>query len=202
MQIAGLEQQQRQLDEMLENLAAGRRADPADVAAFRHALSSAGIAHDLLTDLVEIADPSWQAAVEAVLAPFAHIVLLAKDKDAEAAMALGEKLRYRHFIVPERTQPGLAPQGSLLEMVRFTQPVPEWLLRLLERIRRVEDASAGAKLPARRGLDHPPGILARAARRAFCRTGTGAFRARRGWNRCASNAPIWKSTGSAAPATQ
>ncbi|MBI3903226.1 MAG: AAA family ATPase [Nitrosomonadales bacterium] len=151
LRIAELEQQQQHYDEMLENLAAGRRAEPADVAAFRQALSGAGIAHDLLTDLVEITDPSWQAAVEAVLAPFAHIVLLAKDKDAEAAMSLGEKLRYRHFIVPERTQPGLAPQGSLLEVVRFSQPVPEWLLRLLERIRRVEDASAGAKLP--RGED-------------------------------------------------
>jgi chromosome segregation ATPase len=151
LRIAELEQQQRQFDEMLENLAAGRRTDPADVAAFRQALSGSGIAHDLLTDLVEIADPSWQAAVEAVLAPFAHIVLLGREKDTEAAMALGEKLRYRHFIVPERTQPGLAPQGSLLEVVRFSQPVPEWLLRLLERIRRVEDASAGAKLP--RGED-------------------------------------------------
>lgn len=151
LRIAELEQQQRLHDEMLENLAAGRRTDPADVAAFRQALSGAGIAHDLLTDLVEIADPSWQSAVEAVLAPFAHIVLLVKEKDAEVAMALGEKLRYRHFIVPERTTPGLAPQGSLLEVVRFTQSVPEWLLRLLERIRRVEDASAGAKLP--RGED-------------------------------------------------
>jgi chromosome segregation protein len=151
LRIAELEQQQHQFDEMLENLAAGRRTDPADVAAFRQALSGAGIAHDLLTDLVEIADPSWQSAVEAVLAPFAHIVLLAKEKDAEAAMALGEKLRYRHFIVPERTKPGLAPQGSLLEVVRFSQPVPEWLLRLLDRIRRVEDAGAGAKLP--RGED-------------------------------------------------
>ncbi|BBI99338.1 hypothetical protein FGKAn22_10310 [Ferrigenium kumadai] len=151
LRIAELEQQQRRLDEMLENLAAGRRTDPADVAAFRQALSGAGIAHDLLTDLVEIADPSWQAAVEAVLAPFAHIVLLGREKDTEAAMALGEKLRYRHFIVPERTKPGLAPQGSLLEVVRFSQPVPDWLLRLLERIRRVEDASAGAKLP--RGED-------------------------------------------------
>ncbi|HXU93413.1 MAG TPA: AAA family ATPase [Gallionella sp.] len=151
LRIAELEQQQRRLDEMLENLAAGRRTDPADVAAFRQALSGAGIAHDLLTDLVEISDPSWQAAVEAVLAPFAHIVLLGKEKDTEAAMALGEKLRYRHFIVPERTKPGLAPQGSLLEVVRFSQPVPDWLLRLLERIRRVEDASAGAKLP--RGED-------------------------------------------------
>jgi chromosome segregation ATPase len=114
-------------------------------------LSSAGIAHDILTDLVEIADPAWQSAVEAVLAPFAHIVLLSKEKDAEAAMALGEKLRYRHFIVPERTAPGLSPQGSLLEVVRFSQPVPEWLLHLLERIRRVEDANDGAKLP--RGED-------------------------------------------------
>ena len=57
LDIAGLEQQQSRLDEMLENLA-GRRTDPADVAAFRQVLNSAGIAHDLLTDLVEIADPT------------------------------------------------------------------------------------------------------------------------------------------------
>lgn len=149
--IAELEQKQRQLDEMLENLAAGRRADPHDVGAFRQALSQAGIAHDLLADVVEIADPTWQSAVEAVLAPFAHLVLLGKEKDTEAAMALGEKLRYRHFIVPDCVAAGLAPKGSLLEVVRFAKPVPEWLLRTLERTRRVEDAAAGAKLP--RGED-------------------------------------------------
>lgn len=151
VRMAELSRQQSQLDEILENLAAGRRTDPADVVAFRQALNQAGIAHDLLSDVIEIADASWQAAVEAVLAPFAHLVLLAKSKDAEHAMTLGEKLRYRHFIVPECTQPGLPPQGSLLEVVRFTKPVPEWLLRTLERTRRVEDASAGAKLP--RGED-------------------------------------------------
>lgn len=151
VRIAEQEQKLHQLDEMLENLAAGRRADPLDVAAFRQALTQAGIAHDLLADVVEIADPSWQAAVEAVLAPSAHIVLLAKEKDTEAAMALGEKLRYRHFIVPDCMPAGLPPKGSLLEVVRFTKPVPEWLLRTLERTRRVEDAVAGAKLP--RGED-------------------------------------------------
>ena len=151
VRIAELEQKLRQLDEMLENLAAGRRADPQDVAAFRQALNQAGIAHHLLADVVEIADPSWQAAVEAVLAPFAHIVLLARDKDAEQAMALGEKLRYRHFIVPDCMPAGLPPKGSLLEVVRFAKPVPEWLLRTLERTRCVEDAVAGAKLP--RGED-------------------------------------------------
>ncbi|HLP99108.1 MAG TPA: AAA family ATPase [Sideroxyarcus sp.] len=151
VRIAELERKQQQLDEMLENLAAGRRTDPHDVAAFRQALTQAGIAHDMLADVVEITDPSWQAAVEAVLAPSAHIVLLGKDKDTEQAMALGEKLRYRHFIVPDCLAAGLPPKGSLLEVVRFTKPVPEWLLRTLERTRRVEDAVAGAKLP--RGED-------------------------------------------------
>lgn len=147
LELATLRQEQAATRELLENLAAGRRADPADVAAFRQALSQAGIAHDLLTDLVEILDPAWQAAVEAVLAPFAHIVLLAREQDAERAFALGEQLRYRHYIVPDRGVPSLPPQGSLLEVVSFKKPVPEWLIRLLERTQRVEDAAAGAKLP-------------------------------------------------------
>ncbi len=151
LRIAEQEHKLRQLDEMLGNLAAGRRADPQEVATFRQALNQAGIAHDLLADVVEIIDPSWQAAVEAVLAPSAHIVLLRKDKDSEQAMALGEKLRYRHFIVPDCMPAGLPPKGSLLEVVRFSQSVPAWLLRTLERTRCVEDAVAGAKLP--RGED-------------------------------------------------
>lgn len=151
LRIAELEQKQRQLDGMLENLAAGRRADPHDVAAFRQALTQASIAHDLLADVVDIADTTWQTAVEAVLAPSAHLVLLDNEKDASKAMELGEKLRYRHFIVPDCVNAGLAPKGSLLEVVRFNKPVPEWLLRTLERTRRVEDAAAGNKLP--RGED-------------------------------------------------
>lgn len=147
LKIADLQQRQAQLDEMLQNLAAGRRADPADVAAFRQALAAAGIDHHLLSDVVEIVDADWQSAVEAVLAPFAHIVLLTHGRDAERAMALGEKLRYRHFIVPECLDAGLPPRGSLLEVVRFTHAVPEWLLRTLERTRRVEDVAAGSKLP-------------------------------------------------------
>lgn len=151
VRIASLQQRQSQLDEMLENLAAGRRADPHDVAVFRQALTQADIAHHLLTDVVEIVDTSWQPAVEAALAPFAHIVLLQHARDAERAMALGEKQRYRNFIVPECVNAGLPPQGSLLEVVRFGCPVPEWLLRTLERTRRVEDVAAGSKLP--RGED-------------------------------------------------
>ena len=150
-QLGDLQRQSEQVAQTLENLAAGRRADPADVQAFRLALEQAGMPHDLLTDLVEITDTGWQAAVEAVLAPSANIVLLAHEKDAERAFALGEKLKYRHFIVPERSQPPLALRGSLLEVVKFSRPVPDWISRVLERIRRVEDTKEGASLP--RGED-------------------------------------------------
>lgn len=145
--LAGLNAQEAQLNETLENLANGKRADPFDVANFRQALDKAGIAHDLLTDLVEITDTSWQSAVEAVLASSAHIVLLADKKDEARALSLGEQLKYRHYIVPERAPPPLAPKGSLLEIVKFSRDVPEWVSRVLAGITRVEDAKAGASLP-------------------------------------------------------
>lgn len=146
-QIAGINAQSVQLNEMLENLANGKRADPYDVANFRQALDKAGIKHDLLTDLVEITDTSWQNAVEAVLSSSAHIILLADKKDEARALSLGEQLKYRHYIVPERAQAPLAPKGSLLEIVKFSRDVPEWVSRVLAGITRVEDAKAGASLP-------------------------------------------------------
>lgn len=142
-----LQRQEQQLQETLENLANGKRADPFDVANFRQSLDKAGIAHDLLTDLVEITDTSWQAAVEAVLSSSAHIVLLADKKDEARALSLGEQLKYKHYIVPERAQAPLAPKGSLLEIVKFSRDVPEWVSRVLANITRVEDAKAGANLP-------------------------------------------------------
>jgi chromosome segregation protein len=146
-QLAGLTAQETQLKEILENLVSGKRVDPIDVARFRQALDKAGIAHDMLTDLVEITDTTWQAAVEAVLAASAHIVLLADRKDEARALSLGEQLKYRHYIVPERAPPPLAPKGSLLEIVKFSRDVPEWISRVLAGITRVEDAKTGVNLP-------------------------------------------------------
>lgn len=145
--ISSLNIQETQINETLESLANGKRADPFDVSNFRQALDKANIAHDLLTDLVEITDTNWQSAVEAVLSSSAHIVLLADKKDEARAMSLGEQLKYRHYIVPERAQAPLAPKGSLLEIVQFSRDVPEWVSRLLANITRVEDAKAGANLP-------------------------------------------------------
>lgn len=150
-QLDSKKQQQLQWQTTLENLSAGRRADPFEVAEFRRALQQANIAHDTLSDVLEVTDAAWQTAVEAVLAPFAHVILLASDKHVEAAFALGEQLKYRHLIVPERQSAGLSPQGSLLEVVKLSQPIAPWMLQMLERTRRVEDTKAGVSLP--RGED-------------------------------------------------
>ncbi|MBL8472730.1 MAG: AAA family ATPase [Rhodocyclaceae bacterium] len=135
----------------ISRLARGDRADPPDVQALRDAFQRERIGHDLLPEIVEVLDDSWQTAVEALLHPLRHLVLLHDANDQARAFALGESLRYRHFIVPERQSPASATPGSLLEVVQFNAPVPGWLSALLDRTRRVESPAEGAQLP--RGQD-------------------------------------------------
>lgn len=134
-------------EELLRLLDSGQRADPHDVRDLRAALDESGIAHDLLPEIVQILDESWQGAVEAVLAPFRHVVLLTHAEDRDRAFVLGERRRYRHFLVPERVEIPLPTPGSLLEVLRFKRPAPPWLIQLLDRTQRVEDAEAGARQP-------------------------------------------------------
>ncbi|WP_418648668.1 AAA family ATPase [Thauera butanivorans] len=119
----------------------------AEVSRFRVRLSAEGIAHRSLAEVVEVTDPAWQAALEAILRPYRHLILLEREADRHAAWALGERERFRHFIVPEReTAPPPRPM-SLAEVVEFDAPVPRWLADLLNRIRRVENADAARELP-------------------------------------------------------
>lgn len=143
-----LEGKAAELNERLALLAAGRRADPAEVAALRARLAAAGIAHRLLPEVVQVRDAGWQDALEAMLAPYRHLVLLEHAADAAAAFEIGEQLRYRAFIVPERAPAPAAAAGSMLEVVRFDGDVPAWLARMLNQTQRVENTSDGARLPA------------------------------------------------------
>jgi chromosome segregation protein len=124
----------------------GRRYTPEFEQSFRRALDQAGIGHSMLSEIVEIVEPRWQAAVEAVLAGSRHVVLLDDPRDRQAAWALGEQHRYKHFVVADRAPATSASKGSLLEVVDFNAAAPEWLLRQLDRIRRVEDITDGARL--------------------------------------------------------
>ena len=135
-----------ELNTLVKALKGGQPPAQPFVEQFRAALDSAGIRHEMLTDIVEVSDPGWQGAVEAILAPYRHIVLLKKPSDRAAAWALGEKLKYRHFVVADRSDTPRADKGSLLEVVRFSADAPDWLTRQLNRVQRVEDASEGATL--------------------------------------------------------
>lgn len=146
VEIRSREQRIEDLNSLSKALKGGQPPSQPFVESFRAALDEAGIRHEMLTDIVEVSDPHWQGAVEAILAPYRHIVLLKKSSDRAAAWALGEKLKYRHFVVAERSEAPRADKGSLLEVVRFAADAPDWLTRQLNRVQRVEDANAGARL--------------------------------------------------------
>jgi len=113
---------------------------------FRAALEREQIGHRVLTELVEIADPEWTVAVEAVLAPYRHLLVLDTPSDAKRAWALGESMQYRHFVVAECAPVERGTRGSLLEVVKFSADPPAWLPRQLDRIQRVADVEAGHRL--------------------------------------------------------
>ncbi|MBH1983968.1 MAG: AAA family ATPase [Burkholderiales bacterium] len=150
--------QQRQQRDALSARIAGEQAtiaalqgktampEPDNVRGMRRALRDAGISHAMLSDIVEVTDSRWQGAVEGVLGGYASVVLLDKAKDAAAAYRLAEKERYRHFIVPELVTAPVAKDESLLAVVKFSAPVPSWLIEQLSRIARVDSVEAGFKL--------------------------------------------------------
>jgi chromosome segregation protein len=159
--LAGEEQSvHRELEALKGKLGAwrsGRRFVPEFESQFRAELDRAGIAHRMLSEIVEVTNPAWQAAVEGVLAGYRHVVLLENASDREAAWAIGERLRYKHFVVADRAPVGRATPGTLLDVVDFSALPPEWLPRQLERIQRVEDVKLGAGLPREQEWITPAG---------------------------------------------
>lgn len=152
--IARLQNDEHGIKEKLEQLAAsitawqsGGRLHPPFVAEFRAALDRAGVEHRMLAEIVEVTEEEWQGALEAVLAPFRYVLVLADPNARGVAWEIGERMRYRHFVVPDRASVPTAVRDSLLEVVRFSADPPGWVAHLLNDIRRVKDAAAGTALP-------------------------------------------------------
>lgn len=122
--------------------------DPENVRAMRRALNDADISHSMLPEIVEVTDAKWQGAVEGVLRGFTSVILLDKASDASAAYRIGEKQRYGHFIVSDRTHAPQVKDQSLLSVVNFTAPAPAWLIEQLQRIQMVDSIDVGVKLSA------------------------------------------------------
>ncbi|MEO8440964.1 MAG: chromosome segregation protein SMC, partial [Betaproteobacteria bacterium] len=147
--IAGVTQRHAESSARLAAMRSGKSALEPYAAQFRAALDEARIDHLLLTEIVEVTDPGWQVAVEALLASYRHLILLKRPRDREAAWRIGERLQYRSFVTPDLETPPAAVVGSMLEVTRFASEAPAWLTAWLNRVQRVEDAAAGAKLEAR-----------------------------------------------------
>ncbi|MGC4061158.1 MAG: AAA family ATPase [Aquabacterium sp.] len=119
---------------------------PPEVQRFRRTLDEAGIAHHVVSDIIEITDEKWRAAAEGVLRGSRWVVVLAKPSQEAQAMALAEKERFRHYIVAEAEDAPAKPDAdSLLAVLKLSAPGPHWLLRQLEHIRRVASTEVGVK---------------------------------------------------------
>lgn len=138
--------ERQQLSELQFALQGGRQPAEPFVRQMRAALDEAGIAHQLLTEIVEVRDNSWQEAVEALLAPYRHIILLNREADRADAFKIGQRLQYRHFIVPEREAAPRAVPGSVLEVIDLRADAPAWLTRQLNNVQRVKSVEAGANV--------------------------------------------------------
>jgi len=146
-ELKTVRQQVRDLRARITGLKAGEKFEPGYVQDFRSQLEQKEISHALLTDIVEVTDAGWQRALEGVLGPYAHIVLLTNPADRRRAWELGEERRYRNFVVADRNPLPAIAAGSLLEVATFREHPPEWLAELLNRIRRVESVTEGSSLP-------------------------------------------------------
>ncbi len=153
-ELAGLKRAERdavaRFEEKTHSLrnARSRNSTPSDpeVARFRSVLDEADISHCALSEVVEVTDPLWQVALEAVLRPYRHVILLNRESDRQHAWQLGERERFRHFLVAERETAPPPRAGSLGDVVRLSAPVPRWLTDLLNRIHRVDSVEAAARL--------------------------------------------------------
>ena len=155
--LKALDAERAELRARITALDSGRRPMPAEVQHFRQALDQAGIRHTPLADIVDITDERWQGAVEAVLAGVRHLILLEDPADRAAAWRLGEQLKFRHYVVPDRATAPRASVGSLLECVDFKAAPPVWLSKLLDGIRRVDTVADGARLPESQAWITPSG---------------------------------------------
>jgi chromosome segregation ATPase len=131
----------------LDQLQGQRQAPPPeDVSRFLRVLRQADIAHHVLADVIEIADPQWRDAAEGVLRSSRWVVVLKDAGDEVKAMELAERERYRHYVVAQAAEAPKTPDpASLLAVLRFADTAPTWLLRQLEQIRRVANPAEGTK---------------------------------------------------------
>lgn len=144
---SGLQQRRKTAQEAL-NALDGQSVPPLppEVQKFRRALNQAGIGHRFVAEVVEVLDERWRHAIEGVLRGHRWVALLDKESDLTEAYELGERERYRHYIVEPGETALKGDPGTLLEHVKFTAPVPRWLAQQMQQLRCVADPREGKRM--------------------------------------------------------
>lgn len=100
----------------------------------------------MLDGIVEIKDKKWHKAIEAVLKPCHHIVVLKEPFYHAQAMEIGRKHKYQHYICGDVHDVEAIKPNSIRSVVSFTSPPPRWLARLMNNISLVNSIDEGVKL--------------------------------------------------------
>jgi chromosome segregation protein len=94
--------QAEELDRDLATVRRGLLPLPPDVVRFQQSLRQEGIAHHLLHEVIEIAEPEWQHALEGVLGRLRFAIVLTEVEAWSRAAALARRERYTYgVLVPE-----------------------------------------------------------------------------------------------------
>jgi len=100
--------------------------------------------------VVEVNDEAWRAAAEGLLRAARWVVVLGRAGDESQAMALAERERYRHYLVPaadaQSVHSGSVPAASMLAVLRVSAPLPGWLTQQLAKVKRVSGTEEGQRL--------------------------------------------------------
>lgn len=143
-QLNQLDEQKRELMNVLASLQKGQVVYPPFVANMRETLAHSDIPATLVAEALEVTDPRWQVAVESIVGGdrFNWIV---NSEHHLGAMEVARRAKYRHYMVePSREMPPTPRSGSALSVVKVhDKRVPRWILDKLNDTALVEDVSAG-----------------------------------------------------------
>jgi chromosome segregation protein len=133
----------------LESLKTGVFRPEKSVDDFSKALTAEGISHCFLFEGVEVTEEKWMKAIESILRGYRYVVLLRNRDDSWKAWEIGEKMRYRHFVVPDAGETQVAViKKSALSVVRLHDFIPGWIKKHLAEIYLVDRVDDGRSLPS------------------------------------------------------
>lgn len=141
--------QRGQLVSRITALRTGQRDRWPDVDAMSAALSTAGIEHAVLSEIIEVLDPRWQPAIEGVLGGDRGTIVLRNPRQQVEAMQIAQERRFRHWINWDLEEVRDVAPNRLLAKTRFSGKAPAWVLRHLADIHCVETVQDGADLNQR-----------------------------------------------------